>query len=168
MQGTDRIRDVDLLGIGNGMGHPYALSCHQLVRRAPALDIGLHAVFELVGKFEASSAKELYSVIVGRVVGGRDDDAAIVVSAGGDKGDGRGRNDPSKKDVSPTRHNARAERSLEHPPASAGVPADDNTAPQKTDGGPSKIERKFRGQSLVGNPSHAVGTEQAIGHLRPP
>src|SRR5690606_8833307 len=135
------------------------------------LDRVLDGVLELV----AAVREELDPVVRHGVVGGGDDDAEVDVRRRGEVGDAGGGQHADLDDVDARAREPRGDRGGEEGPGDAGVAADDG--PGAAPGGPrargehprrrgSQPERELGGDVAVGEPAHAVGSEQS-GHGGP-
>ena len=113
----------------------------------------------------AVAVEELDAVVVERVVGGGDHDAAVEVVHPRDVGDGGGGGDVHDVGVGAAGHQAGAERVFEHVAGAAGVLADDDlgllaearaVVPAEV---AADLDGVLEGQVLVGFPAEAVGSE---------
>src|SRR6187551_1657461 len=132
------------------------LSCGRLRARVGGgtqrlLDRLLLLVLEL-----PAAAKELHAVVLGRVVGGRDDGTGLL----GEERDGGRQKDPTANRAGPAGGKARFEGALEFRTGSARVPPDEHglaTAPAGVGGAEALDE--VGGQLLADNPPDPVGPE---------
>jgi hypothetical protein len=127
------------------------------------LDGGLEAIVEL----EAFARKEFYSVVLKRIVRGRNHYTRIGAHTAGEKRDTGSWQRADQPHIDAHRTDSRRDRGLEHVAGEPGVLADEYLAMAAAGGAEHvrecapELERGFRGDRLfVGDSADAVGTEK--------
>ncbi len=169
--------DVALEGVVHAEGVADPPGGGQPFGRAPAGHQRFDSGFLLVGQLETVAGEQLDSVVLERVVRGRDDAAGVRLLLDGEHGDARRGQRPQEEDVGAHGAQARHQSALQHGAAQSGVLADHHPGTraalalfEHVRRGPAEAHgRLHRHRLAVGDPAHAVRTEQLLlAHLQLP
>ena len=157
--GAEAVEDVVEVAVDGDLEVVDLAVLHVLRRR---VEQRLDRLLVGVGELAPVLREELDAVVLGRVVGGGDDDAEVER----EQRDRRRRQDAGEHRVTSRRGDAARERALELRPGGAGVAADEDcAAPGPERGRTAEPLDELRGQVLADDPAHTVGAEVTACHV---
>ena len=166
--GRHGVRDVELAGVVHRQGHAHGVAGRQLLGRGTALrherlDLVLHRIRQL----EALGVEQLDAVVLGRVVRGRDDDAAVAVQLAHEQRDSGCRDDAGQKRCAAHRHDAGRHGRFQHVARKARVLADEDGLALERHGRLAELEGEVARELRVRHPANPVGPEKSC-HVTSP